>query len=224
MAKPRLRKPVISVQPSIDLDKMADKITSFPAYLFPYVKENVEETFGILKDLMAKRSSEGPLYRRTGRLKRSWGSVPEGYNLRSYAVKTGSFASYSVKHERGGYYEPQRPATFFWIPVGPNIKLKNRAAKFSPRQARDFIDQGKWRYAGQKKDPGTPQGEPRKKALILNENDVPVYVLVSRIYLPPRLGFQDLAAIFVRRVTTRLHTLSAKIVAKQLSGIPGWKA
>lgn len=208
----------ITVQPSIDLAKLNNVLLHFPGKLFPVMHDNVEETFDLLVGQMQKRSAEGPLYKRSGKLRQSWRLAQKGNSLRNYEAMTGSYADYSVKHELGGFYEPTR-ARFFWIPIGPNIKLKNRKAVVSPAKARNLIEQGKWRYAGQKKDPGTPKGTPRKKTLILNENGVPVYILVTRIYLPPRLGFQHIAPIFVRRAHERLTILSMELAARGMASI-----
>lgn len=214
------RAPILTVKSNPDLSALADTITALPIALYPAMKVSVEETLTQLKAKMIERSTQGPLYRRTGRLGRSWTAKPQGYNLRTYQVPVGSYTPYSVKHETGGSFTPVK-AKFFWIPVGPNIKLKTRTAKVSPAQARALIAAGTWRYSSQKKArPAVPDGTKTKRTLvILNENSVPVYVLTPRIFLPKRLAFQGTSGPFVARTITDLHALSAQVVSRELAKI-----
>jgi hypothetical protein len=211
------RQPLLQVTVSPDAKKLAALVDTFPLRLFPVMRDNVQESFTGLKDVMQKRSSEGPLYRRTGQLRRSWGVKPEGFNIRTFTSSIGSFSSYSVKHETGGDFFPMGAAKYFWIPLGPNLK-PNRTAKFSPTQAIDFVKAGKWRIAGQAK--GSPDlAIAGKRNVILNENNEPVYVRVRAIRLKAVLGFAATSPTFVRHATERLSVLSATVAAQEFAKI-----
>lgn len=214
---PSRRLPLLSVDASKDVRKLVDLIVSFPNRLFPLMRDNVKETFSAMKSRMEQRTATGPLYRRTGRLTRSWTAKEHGYSLRTFGMATGSYGSYSYLHEVGGVFTPKPPAKYFWIPLGPNVKA-NRTAKVSPTKALELIRQKLWRFARNTR--GSADIAITGKAnMVLNELNQPTYVLVKYHRLQPVLQFKAISDVIVRRTVERLYILSGELARKGIASL-----
>jgi len=180
--------------------RLTAALSKFPRQMRDDIMARYKAEATMLKETMQKRSSEGPLFKRKGRLRRSWSdNLDGGLRIHGITAIVGSAASYSVIHEEGGRVYPQQQSKFIWIPQPGNLK-SNRTAKVSPTEARRKIEGGQWRFAVGARDSGDDN-----RAAVLNEDGDRMYLLVRNIYIPPRLGFAGQGQRAGFRLTSQLE-------------------
>src|SRR5215831_5885465 len=228
----------MSVRPSnpakrltVEAPRLADverALRQFPAELRSIGEAEIGKALDQIKAEMVKRSSEGPLFRRSGRLARSWSTKPKdkaGNVIVNRAV--GSYSnSVAWKHELG-FSDVAPLGAWIWMPT--DVNLRGSTALVSPTAAREKIRAKEWRYSSRargsedwkRKFLVTINGERIRRtlpAMVFDEHEVPQFLLTKTITIPPRLQFFDTAAEMGKPLPERLAGLAVEFFQTSVPG------
>lgn len=137
MATPRRRRNAITVQ-AASVSNLLAATKFYPSFLLKELKGELGQGLDRYKTTMQKRSTSGPLQKRSGRLGNSWVVTVGGSRLSGVSGIIGSLATYSRIHELGETVRPKNPQGWIFIPTKFNMRANGRALK-TPRQV---ISQG----------------------------------------------------------------------------------
>jgi len=216
---------------TVEAPRLADverALRQFPAELRYVGEVEIGKKLEEIKAVMVKRSSEGPLYRRSGRLARSWSTKPKdkaGNVIVNRAV--GSYSnSVAWKHELG--FADVAPLGA-WIWISTDVNLRGSTPLVKPEAAREKIRAKEWRYSSRargsedwkRKFLVTLNGQPIRRnlpAMVFDEYEVPQFLLTKTITIPPRLQFFDTATEMGNPVPQRLADLAMEFWRTSVPG------
>ena len=190
------------------LPKIRDLIRQFPFEYFDGVKADFDKQGTAYQKEMVARSSTGPVYERTGRLKRSWRYEFEGGSLKTLQASVVSYSDSKVLTlEFGGTKKAPYPGWFF-IPTDSNRTLAGRTIK-SVTQVRNeggrFINRSKERRDGPPSPPAVIYGETwRAWNLLVSADRVPMFAQTKTITHKAMLGFRETGDKYAGRIVQRL--------------------
>jgi hypothetical protein len=165
----------MSVEITLDTKGFNKACFIFPKSLFSNMREsfrNVGNEF--LKTLTVERLKGRPgLMRRTGSLARSFGKVVIGNSTDDLLLSVYTDSKYARIHEHGGTIKPKPGRKYLAIPLNP-AKTGSGVSRFgSPRNIAG-LKFGGFSKAG--------------NIILRNVQGVPMFVLVSQVKIPARLG------------------------------------
>lgn len=181
----------------------------YPTFLVEALRGELGQNLEEFAATMRKRSSSGPLFKRSGRLKGSWVTSVNtgGGRLAGVSGVIGSRAFYSKIHEFGETVKPKDPRGWIYIPTIYNLKNNGRARK-TPRQIREEGGRFLRIRAYKLEEPNAELILQRmdfvSADLLLDAANFPAFTLVKTATYAARLGFYEEGAKIDPKLTGAL--------------------
>lgn len=187
------RRNAISVQ-SASVSNLLAATRFYPTFLTEALRGELGTNLEEFATTMRKRSSSGPLFKRSGRLRGSWVTDITGSRLDGVRGVIGSRASYSKIHEFGETVKPKNPQGWIYIPTLYNLKNNGRARK-TPRQIREeggrFLRVRAYMLEEPNADLILQRMDFVSTDLLIDAANFPAFTLVKTASYAARLGFYD---------------------------------
>ena len=183
------------------VEEIQTMLSRLPEEMYDEVKPVFRSTVLKVHDKMEDRVTDGPLYRRTGALARSFKHRTDGNKLDTLQSRVYTDSSYAPIHETGGVIKAKN--AYRGVPGGPylNIPAKSNltGSGVMRADAKSVFDQGG--YLVKLKNP-------KKAKYMVALRGKPMFWLVNQVSIKAQLGFVDTAQ---EEVPTLLSNLSAAI-------------
>lgn len=193
------------------VDSLQKSFQRFPKEATVEARAVLDEDMARFKSIMQKRSSVGPLFKKSGRLKRSWAAEVAGSSLSNIRGSVHSFSSLAKLHEEGGDLTAKLSSAFT-IPTIFNQRKINAAGSITPRISAKKLSPktgGAGRFVKPRDVPRAVLAQlPYVSSSMLAEDQagwleggelapIPMFTLVRRVHYPARLKMFETSQVDV---------------------------
>jgi hypothetical protein len=181
-----MAKPHLTIVAS-NMDNLRAQIRQWPSTAAVIAGEELLAELAPFKEEMKRRSTQGPLFKRSGRLGASWvAEVPVPRRLSDVKGSVYALAGYSYIHEFGGQISPPAGKSWFFIPTIYNLKNTGR-----PRlTVEQVISQGGKFGTPRDVDPLILKNLTYvTRAMVIDKDGFPMFTQIKRATYKPQLEF-----------------------------------